>query len=163
MSADTIAILPARPEQAGAISALLQPYVKEGIVLPRPPHEVRVHIGNFLTAVRDDEVIGAVAVRDFGGGLYEIRSLVVAPQWSGRGIGSRLVREAVAFAETRGAARIFALTMRPRLFERLHFVQVDKNLFPQKVWSDCVKCPKRACCDEVAVFLDPARVHRRFG
>jgi amino-acid N-acetyltransferase len=27
------------------------------------------------------------------------------------------------------------------------------DLFPQKVWLDCVKCPKRDRCDEIAVIL----------
>jgi amino-acid N-acetyltransferase len=159
----TISIVPARPEQAEAISSLLTPYVKQGIVLPRPPNDVRDNIANFLVAVDGDRVVGSVAVRDFGHGLHEVRSLVVHPDAAGCGLGSRLVASAVALAEKRGATRVFALTMRPRLFERLHFVQVDKAMFPQKVWSDCIKCPKRFCCDEVAVMLDVARMHRRFG
>jgi len=65
-----------------------------------------------------------------------------------------LVQGAIALACKRHAKRIFALTMRPRLFQRLGFKVVDKELFPQKVWSDCSKCPKRDCCDEVAVSLD---------
>lgn len=156
-------ITPASPEQAEAISALLTPYVEQGIVLPRPPQDVRDNIANFLVAVQGDRLVGSVAVRDFGQGLHEVRSLVVHPDAAGQGLGSRLVASAVALAEKRGATRVFALTMRPRLFERLHFVQVDKAMFPQKVWSDCIKCPKRFCCDEVAVMLDLARVHRRFG
>ena len=163
MSDQLAAIGPARIDQAEEIAGLLAPYVKQGIVLPRPPSDVRDHIAGFLVATIRERVVGAVAVRDFGRGLQEVRSLVVHPDVAGGGLGSRLVTAAVDLAQERGATRVFALTMRPRLFERLHFVQVDKSMFPQKVWSDCIKCPKRFCCDEVAVVLDLARVHRRFG
>jgi amino-acid N-acetyltransferase len=28
---------------------------------------------------------------------------------------------------------------------------VDKDTLPLKVWSDCVRCPKRDGCDEIAM------------
>jgi amino-acid N-acetyltransferase len=28
---------------------------------------------------------------------------------------------------------------------------VDKDSLPLKVWSDCVRCPKRDGCDEIAM------------
>jgi amino-acid N-acetyltransferase len=31
---------------------------------------------------------------------------------------------------------------------------VDKNLFPHKVWVDCLNCPKFPNCDESALVLD---------
>jgi amino-acid N-acetyltransferase len=147
-------IRPAEPPDAQAIVSLLDPYVADGIVLPRTADEVRACAGDFLVAEQDGRVVGAVALRDYGGLLVEIRSLVVHTALTGQGLGSRLVAAAVAEARQRGARRIFALTLRPGLFERQHFLQVDRDLFPQKVWADCIKCPKRNRCDEVAVALD---------
>lgn len=153
MSKPTVEIREARTADAEAIVALLDPYVIHEIVLPRTRDEVRDHIGNFLVATSADTLVGAVAVRDFGDGLQEIRSLVVSPDYAGAGLGSRLVEAAVSLATQRGATRAFALTVRPRLFIRQGFESVDMSLFPQKVWSDCVNCPKRDRCDEVAVQL----------
>jgi amino-acid N-acetyltransferase len=93
-------------------------------------------------------------LRDYDGYLVEVRSLVVLPELAGQGLGSRLLAAAVDEARRRGAQRVFALTLRPGLFERQHFLQVDRDLFPQKVWADCIRCPKRNRCDEVAVVLD---------
>jgi amino-acid N-acetyltransferase len=144
----------AQPEDAVAIVGLLDPYVADGIVLPRTVDEVRSNASDFLVAELDGRVVGAVAVRDYGYYLVEIRSLVVATAVAGQGLGSALVAAAVDLARQRGARRVFALTLRPGLFERQRFVQVDRDLFPQKVWADCAQCPKRCRCDEVVVALD---------
>ena len=146
---------PAQAEDAEAIAAMLVPYAREGLVLPRSAAEVRGHIGDFLVAERGRQVLGCVALRDYGRGLHEVRSLVVAPEAAGHGIGTQLVDAAVELARTRGASRVFALTLRAHLFRRLGFVEVDKTMFPQKVWLDCARCRKRDQCDEVAVLLDP--------
>jgi len=143
----------AQPTDAAAIVALLQPYVCEGLILPRRREEIEARSQDFFIAEIDSAIVGCVALRDFGAGLIEIRSLAVAESCAGHGIGSCLVRTAVAAAGDRGNTRIFALTKRPHLFERLGFVVVDKHQFPQKVWADCHNCRKLDCCDEVAMSL----------
>ncbi|NMA43527.1 MAG: GNAT family N-acetyltransferase [Oligosphaeraceae bacterium] len=153
MNSDSIKISAAVPTDAYEIPKLLAPYVERQIVLPRTPEDILQHLGNFLVARRDDELVGVVALRDFGAGLQEIRSLAVSVNFSGRGLGSKLLLAAIDLAKKRNASRVFALTLRPRLFQRLGFVVVEKEEFPQKVWADCSKCPKLECCDEIAVSL----------
>lgn len=142
---------------AEAVVGLLQPYVREGLVLPRSAQEIREHAGNFLVAVHRRTVVGCVALRDYNAGLQEVRSLAVHPDYGGQGIGSRLVRAVTRAAVSRGASRVFALTLRPHLFARLGFRQVEKELFPQKVWTDCRKCAKREHCDEIALLKTARR------
>lgn len=151
MTVDVL-IQAASAADAESIAKLLAPYAEQGLVLPRPAAEIRAHAADFLVALDGDRLVGTVSLRDFGNGLVEIRSLAVARECSGTGIGSRLIREALVLARDRGAQRVFALTLRPRLFERCGFSLVSKDLFPEKVWSDCVNCPKVDCCDEVAVL-----------
>lgn len=149
-----VQIRPAQPDDADSIHALLSPHVRAGIVLPRPAAEIRAHAARFLVAVgADAALLGCVAWRPYETGLLEIRSLAVAKAWAGQGIGTLLVTAALAAARQRGASEVFALTLRPRLFRRLGFVQVEKDRFPQKVWADCRHCAKRECCDEVALSL----------
>ena len=154
MNLQSVIIEKAREEDAYKIPELLAPWVARQIVLPRTPEDILEHLGNFLVARRDGVLVGVVALRDFGDGLNEVRSLAVGSGFEGAGLGSALVESAIALGRDRHAKRVFALTMRPRLFQRLGFTIVDKELFPQKVWSDCSKCPKRDCCDEVAVNLE---------
>ena len=44
-----------------------------------------------------------------------------------------------------------ALTYEQAFFAKLGFDVVAKEQLPLKVWSDCVRCPKRDNCDEIAV------------
>jgi amino-acid N-acetyltransferase len=145
---------PAAIEDVPGIVAVLQGPAEGGLILPRPASDVESHLANFVVAVLPNaRLVGCVALRDFGKGLFEIRSLAVDPRQQGMGLGSRLVRAAVTRARDLSAANVFALTYRPRLFERQQFVRVPKEMFPQKVWDDCAKCPKRDYCDEVALLL----------
>ncbi|MBT7164827.1 MAG: GNAT family N-acetyltransferase [Victivallales bacterium] len=153
-------IVPASVDHAEAIAELLLPYVPQGIVLPRSPEEVRRLHADFLVALDGATVVGAVALRDYGAGLQEVRSLVVCPSYAGHGLGSRLVIAATIAAAAHEADRVFALTLRPHLFTRLGFSEVPMDLFPQKVWLDCVKCPKRDRCDEIAVILQDEELQR---
>jgi amino-acid N-acetyltransferase len=51
--------------------------------------------------------------------------------------------------------RVFVLTDRTKLFERLGFSQIDKNMLPHKIWADCIRCNKFPECDEVAMAINP--------
>lgn len=149
---------PAQRDDAEKVVELIEPYVASGLVLPRTPDEIRGHLQDFLIAESaDGGMIGCVALRDYGMGLVEIRSLAVYPSYNNHGVGTHLVAAAVALARERGASRVFALTMRPHIFCRLGFATVAKDLwlqeFPQKVWNDCQICRKKEQCDEVAVLL----------
>ena len=145
---------PAQHADAQAISDLVLPYAEQGIVLPRTPGDILEHVANVIVACDDQAtVVGAVALRDFGDGLEEVRSLVVDARCERRGLGSQLVRAALDLARGRNTRQVFTLTMRPKLFERLGFRLVEKEMFPQKVWSDCAACRKRECCDEVALLV----------
>ena len=150
---EDIKISPAVAEDAIKIPVLLAPYVEQQIVLPRSPQDILDNLANFLVAKDGDKLLGVVALRDFGAGLNEIRSLAVAPEYAGKGLGSILINKAIELAKNRKATQVFALTLRPNLFQRLGFEIVEKELFPQKVWADCSKCPKLDCCDEIAVSL----------
>lgn len=145
---------PATPADAQAIVELIGPYVATGLILPRTVEEIRERHADFVVAESAGRVTGCVALRDYGAGLQEIRSLAVSTTVAGAGVGSSLVAAAVELAARRGAKRVFALTMRPGLFVRQGFVIVEHARFPQKVWSDCATCRKRDHCDEVALLLE---------
>jgi amino-acid N-acetyltransferase len=147
-------VRPAISADVPVIANLLVAPAAQGLVLPRTADDINALIGNFLVAQIDREAVGAVALRDYGNGLFEVRSLVVRPDMMNRRIGTALVQAALDTAADRQARTVFALTYHPRLFERLGFRQVRKERFPQKVWLDCAKCRKRDCCDEIAVIYD---------
>ena len=145
---------PATEKDIESIWELLAVYSKKRLLLPRTREEIRERLPSFIVAEQRGVFSGCVALRDFGGRLYEIRSLAVPEGLNGAGIGTALVSEAVSRLKASAPCRIFALTYRARLFQRAGFRIVDKSLFPQKIWSDCSLCPKKESCDETAVLLE---------
>jgi amino-acid N-acetyltransferase len=147
----------AREEDVEAIHDMPAKSARAGVVLPRPASEIRQHIGSFVVAENGGQVVGSVSLRDYGQGLFEVRSLVVHPGHRSLRIGSHLVSEVVAMGRARRGHSIFALTYHPDLFRRLGFRVVPKEMFPRKVWADCRHCAKQHCCDETALLLDLGR------
>lgn len=142
-------------EDATAIKKILDVYVVQQIVLERSEEDIRSYIQNFVVAEIDGSCQGCCAVRDFGNNLLELRSLAVNPNLIGAGIGKKMVNFIVERLKMeRAQFRLFALTLRPDFFQKNGFEIVEMSLFPEKIWSDCAKCPKRDCCDEVAVLME---------
>lgn len=151
---NNILVRPAVPDDAPAIKRILDLYVEERIVLPRSEDNIRFYIRNFVVAEVDGVCRGCCAARDFGGNLLEIRSLAVERGLIGRGLGRLMVEFIIKrLKEERPQFRLFALTLRPDFFQKLGFQIVDKEMFPEKIWSDCENCPKKDCCDEVALLI----------
>jgi len=136
------------------IARIMAGYVAEGILLPRPVGELFQCIREFHVAVANGEVVGCSALRLLWDDLGEVRSLAVRSDAHGRGLGARLVAAVLDDARALGLPRVIALTREVAFFERCGFSVTSRDTLPRKVWSDCVRCPKRHACDEVAVVLD---------
>ena len=144
---------------AKAIHALLMSWSAKEVLLPRSLTQIYTHIREFFVLCREGQgeagqVLGCCALSIFWEDLAEIRSLAVHPDFCGRGYGRLLMDAAIAEARNFGLKRLFALTYQVRFFERMGFSQVGKDTLPQKVWSDCVNCPRFPDCDEVAVVME---------
>ena len=157
MSQTEISVRMASSDDAHAIHALLEPYADEGIVLRRSVEDILLYINNFRVAYRGDKLCGCVAVRDFGSKLMEVRSLVISPDMQGQGIGRILINfvlNQLFELYPDGKWSLFTLTKQPGFFHKMGFLTVSKEMFPQKIWSDCSKCKKKDCCDETALLFD---------
>lgn len=151
---DQIKIRPAVLGDVDGIYDLLELYVAQGIVLRRSKEDIGFFIGNFTVAELEGRVCGCAALRDYGNDLLELRSVVISPELQGRGIG-RVLGEAVIgkLRKERKEWRLFTLTTTSAFFRSLGFREVAKEEFPEKIWSDCSKCPKFRCCDETALLI----------
>ena len=137
------------------IQKILEMYAREQIILPRTAEDILENLGRFIVADLNGEVKGCVAIRDFGNDLLEVRSLAVLPDSFGKGIGRQLINKLISvLEEERRSFRLFALTYKTDFFIKLGFLRVSMDMFPEKIWSDCVKCPKKEHCDEEAVLLE---------
>ena len=150
-----VTIRPAQPDDVDAIFELLELYTASGIVLKRSKEDISGYLANFIVAVVNGSVCGCCAARDFGHDLLEVRSLVVSPVCQGKGVGKKLVSSIIErLNKERSVWRLFTLTLQVDFFKSLGFSVVEKEIFPEKIWSDCSKCPKFNCCDETALLLE---------
>lgn len=106
---------------------------------------------DFAVAEEGGQIVGCIGLSIIWADLAEVRSLAVDPGWMGRGIGRRLVEWSVEEARRLRIRRLMSLTYEQVFFEKLGFIVVEKDTLPLKVWSDCVRCPKRDGCDEIAM------------
>ena len=144
----------ARLTDVPAIAGVMAEYVMQGVLLPRPVSELYQCVREFVVAERAGEVVACAALRVLWDDVAEVRTLAVRPDHHGRGLGGVLVQSLIADARSLGLPRVIALTREVPFFERCGFVVVLRESLPRKVWTDCVRCPKRHACDEVAVALD---------
>ncbi|MFZ3073007.1 MAG: N-acetyltransferase [Thermodesulfobacteriota bacterium] len=129
-------------------------YARKGEMLHRPLNEIYSYLRDFYVFESSGAVVGVAALHICWEDLAEIRTLAVKENASGRGIGTSLVNACIDEARMFGVKRIFALTYKPAFFEKLGFKSVDKDILPQKIWGDCIRCVKFPNCDENAVLKE---------
>ena len=149
---DEIIIRKALEQDDKLILSLLDTYSDQGQLLPLSIEDILAKISTFAVSESNDKVIGCASLKDFGNNLFEVRSLAVNSQYTGRQIGSKLVNFLLSEFSFPKGSRIFALTYRASFFQRLGFELVSKDLFPEKIWHDCENCLKKDHCDEQAVL-----------
>lgn len=146
----------ARIPDVPAIQKMLVEFAKEGKLLARSLSELYMNLRDMYVAVDEEcgKVSGCCSLHIIWDDLAEIRSLAVSESHQGKGLGRRLVESCVTEGRDLGIARLFTLTYETAFFEHVGFRIVDKNVFPQKIWADCLHCPKFPECDEIALVMD---------
>ena len=148
-------IRPATVRDVPAIAVLIGMFAQRGKMLFRSHAELYEAVRDFHVAVEGPpdgpRVVGVCALEIIWADLAEVRSLAVDPAAQRRGIGQALVLAVVEEARRLLIHQVFALTYEQPFFEKLGFTVVDKSALPLKVWSGCIKCPKRVSCDEIAL------------
>lgn len=131
---------------------MISGYAEKGIMLPRSRNVLEKQIEEFVVAEWDGTVIGCGSLCQLGSDLVEIRSLGISEGYKGKGIGSMLVDSLMAEAKRREIPKVMALTYEVSFFIKNGFAVVEKEIFPEKVWTDCIHCKKQHACDEIAVL-----------
>lgn len=142
----------ARLEDVEPLYQMIQGYAEKGIMLPRSKAVLEKQIGEFVVAEAEGKVIGCGSLCQLGNDLVEIRSLGISEGYKGQGIGSMLVDSLLEEAKRREIPKVMALTYEVSFFKKNGFDVVEKEIFPEKVWTDCIHCKKQHACDEIAVL-----------
>ncbi len=138
------------------IHAMLLQTAAEGLLLPRALNQLYNHVRDFyvLDSYDGAGLMGCCALSVTWEDIAEIRSLVMNKALRGQGYGRRLTKACMDEGAALGISRVFTLTYQVEFFGKLGFVEVTKDQLPQKVWADCIHCPKFPECDEHAMLLD---------
>jgi amino-acid N-acetyltransferase len=98
-----------------------------------PTDGVAEHFGTFIVAEAGARVVGVAGVEVHGPDAL-LRSVAVAPEARGTGLGSALTRRALADARSRGVAVVYLLTTTAEsFFPRFGFEPIARSLVPPRV------------------------------
>lgn len=152
-----VTIRPARTADVTAIEALMAPLVERRILLGKDLVELYAAVPQFMVATdAESAVIGYGALHVMWEHLGEIRTLGVAEDWLGRGVGHMLLDALEVHARELGLSQLFCLTFEVDFFSKHGFVAVgeDTKLVEAEVYAELL----RSHDEGVAEFLDLARV-----
>jgi len=136
------------------MAALINAYAGDALMLPRSHNSLYQHLRDFWVLTHGDEIVGCGALQIVWEDSAEIRSLAIAEEWQGKGLGRRLVKRLLEEAKLVEVPTVFTLTYKPGFFEAFGFAIVPRESLPHKIWADCLDCPKFPNCDEIAMTLD---------
>lgn len=135
-----------------SIHSIVNSAATKGEMLARSLGELYDNMRDYFVYEEQGKVIGTGAFHICWEDLAEIRSLCVTESSRGKGIGRMLVEACIEEARKLNIAKVFLLTYQEEFFGKCGFTLVDKKELPQKIWSDCIRCPKFPECDEIAMM-----------
>ena len=150
-----------RPSASHApkLHALITANLEEGHLLPRTLGELDVHAERFTIALRGKPERSSAAPSSR-------RSARTSPKCDrspstrgarGGGVGTLIVDELRRRARREGFEKLCAFTHAPGYFIHMGFSIVPHLWLPEKVFTDCVKCPHFRQCGQYAMVVPLAR------
>ncbi|WP_018702376.1 MULTISPECIES: N-acetyltransferase [Sporomusaceae] len=134
-----------------AIHKLVNDYAQQGVMLPRSRNSIYETLRDVIIAEEEGQLVGVGSLHLSWDALAEVRALAIAPDFQRQGIGRQIVEALLVEGRALGVKTFFTLTYQPEFFGTMGFSEVTKEELPQKVWKECINCPKFPNCDEVAM------------
>ena len=101
------------------IQALINVFAKQDLMLSRSLNDLYENIRDYWVAEDKKKLVGCCALHISWDDLAEIKSLAVASNWQGKGLGKKLCLTALEEAGSLGAKRVFVLTYKPDFFRKI--------------------------------------------
>jgi amino-acid N-acetyltransferase len=144
----------ARTADVRAIRELVQPLAERRVLISKDAVAYFEGIQEFRVAEVDGQIAGCGALHVMWEDLAEIRTLAVAEQRLGLGVGSALLEALLDDARELGVKRVFCLTFETDFFVRHGFTEIDGQAVDPEVYTELL----RSYDEGVAEFLDLERV-----
>jgi amino-acid N-acetyltransferase len=152
-AAGRIALRTADRSHARKLHALITANREEGRLLPRTLEELTLHAERFVLAIRGRTIVGCAELAPLSPHVAEVRSLAVDPNARRLGVGTRLIEELRQRARREGFEKLCAFTHAPAYFIQMGFSIVPHLWVPEKISTDCVKCPQFRQCGQFAMVV----------
>lgn len=156
-NAATIVLRDAAVGDAPAIHALVVEHLAEGHLLGRELEEITVHADRFLIATQADRLVACAELAPLSRSVSEVRSLVVSRDVRSVGVGADILGRLVQRATAAGFEKLCAFTHVPSYFVQLGFSIVPHVWLPEKIVTDCHRCPEFRRCGQYAVVRELGR------
>ncbi|GAB3677820.1 amino-acid N-acetyltransferase [Angustibacter aerolatus] len=144
----------ARTHDVRSIRDLVEPLARARVLVSKDAVAYYEGLQQFVVAELDGEVVGCGALHVLWDDLAEVRTLAVAPDRHGLGVGGALLEALVARARDLGVSRVFCLTFETAFFARHGFVEIEGAPVDPAVYNELL----RSYDEGVAEFLDLDRV-----
>ena len=135
------------------IQKLIGYFAKKDLMLSRSLIDLYENIRDYFVAEESKRIVGCCALHICWENLAEVKALAVSEDIHGKGIGKRLVKEALKEAKALKIKKVFCLTYVPVFFKGFGFRKIDRKKLPHKIWTECLQCHKFPNCDEQAMML----------
>lgn len=142
----------ARFDDIEPIHELVHIYAAQGAMLPRSRNTLYENLRDMVVAESGGAVVGVGALHIMWDRLAEVRMMAIDPERTRHGIGAEIVRRLLEEGDALGIETVFTLTYQPDFFRTLGFIRITREELPQKVWKECIDCPKFPNCDEIAMI-----------
>lgn len=149
-----ITIRAARTPDVRAMRALVAPFAEQRVLLQKEAVAYYESVRDFVVAEENGTIIGCGGLHVLWEDLAEIRTLAVAQDQLGRGVGGRILESLVGLARDVGVKRLFCLTFEVDFFTRYGFAPIEGQAVTAEVYAELL----RSYDEGVAEFLDLERV-----
>jgi amino-acid N-acetyltransferase len=120
-SVENVLVRAAEARDLNLLDAFIQPFVAAGQLLPRTIDELELLLPRGFIAERAGEIVGFAALEVYSKKLAEVRSLAVAEDLRGKGVGKKLVEACVQLAHELNVLEVMAITANEDFFRSCGF------------------------------------------
>ncbi len=103
-------------EDLPAVTALLEPFVQQRLLLPRTEEELARLVTHAFVLDTGERLVGFAAVEVYSRKLAEVQCLAVEAEFRNQGFAKQLIRRCVDRARELGVLEVMAITSSEKLF-----------------------------------------------
>ena len=143
-------IRPARTNDIKGIRQLIDSYEPQGRLLSKETVTLYESVQEFTVAVEGEQVVGCGALHVLWEDLAEVRTVAVAENLRGKGVGHQILDSVIDRAQSLGVKRIFCLTFETKFFGSHGFEVIEGTPVEPEIYQELL----RSYDAGVAEFLD---------